>query len=269
MTSNLRSARRRFAASTSGSSASKSRKGWYRSIERPRSAQRARSSVADHEEATKSGSKISTPSKPAAAAATSLSSSVPDRHTVAIAVRRPAVRPGASASGTTVSAVISGPFHHPVSVPRGPCSGYLFPASEQPAPTTAGATTGEEPLAVLPPLSRDDCGQVRAALARTLRAASPVTCAATSTPRATSSSEITSTAMTAGTTPCVGQRPHEADCVAVPLPGRQPVAERLGARAAPSARPARRTTAPTRSAPPAPCRGRRPAARPAPSASRR
>jgi hypothetical protein len=35
-------ARRRLDASTSGSSASKSRNGWYRSIERPRSAHRAR-----------------------------------------------------------------------------------------------------------------------------------------------------------------------------------------------------------------------------------
>src|SRR3954462_14240015 len=75
MTSNLRSARRRLAARTPGSSASKSRNGWDKAIESARSAPRARTSAADHEDATKSGSKISTPSNPAAAAAASLSSS--------------------------------------------------------------------------------------------------------------------------------------------------------------------------------------------------
>ena len=69
------------------SSVSKSRNGWYRSMERPRSAHRERSSAADHGEATKSGSKISTPSKPASLAATSFWSRVPLRQTVAIDVR--------------------------------------------------------------------------------------------------------------------------------------------------------------------------------------
>jgi hypothetical protein len=40
ITANLWSARRRLALSWSGSTVSKSRNGWYRSIDRPRSAQR-------------------------------------------------------------------------------------------------------------------------------------------------------------------------------------------------------------------------------------
>jgi hypothetical protein len=100
MTSNLRSARRRFAASTSGRTASKSRKGWYRSMDRPRSAHRARTSAGDHGEATMSGSKISTPSKPADAAAASLSSSVPEMHTVASAVRTRVVAAPRRCAGT-------------------------------------------------------------------------------------------------------------------------------------------------------------------------
>jgi hypothetical protein len=87
MTSNLCSARRSVAANRSGSVESRSRKGWYSSIVRPRSAQRTRTSPGESGDATRSGSNTSTPSKPAAAAATSLSSSVPDRQTVAIAVR--------------------------------------------------------------------------------------------------------------------------------------------------------------------------------------
>src|SRR5436853_5157887 len=53
-------------------------------MDSPRSAHRAASSCGDHGEATRSGSKISMPWKPAAAAAVSLSSRVPDKHTVAI-----------------------------------------------------------------------------------------------------------------------------------------------------------------------------------------
>src|SRR3954447_26118706 len=56
-------------------------------MDRPRSAQRAASSFGALGEAIRSGSKISIPSKPAPAAAVSLSSSVPDRHTVAMARR--------------------------------------------------------------------------------------------------------------------------------------------------------------------------------------
>src|SRR5215204_6644656 len=67
---------------------------------RPRSAQRRRISAADDGDATKSGSKISTPSNPAAAAAASLSSNVPDRQTVATAVRGRCARPGAALVGS-------------------------------------------------------------------------------------------------------------------------------------------------------------------------
>src|SRR3954453_1558330 len=106
-------------------------------MERPRSAHRDRSSAADHGEATKSGSKISTPSKPAAAAAISLSSRVPDRHTVATAVRRPTVVPRPALVGTAVSAALSAPFIHQASLPAGPVGGYPFPASERPGPLSA------------------------------------------------------------------------------------------------------------------------------------
>jgi hypothetical protein len=58
---------------------------------RPRSAHRARISRGDQGDTTRSFSKSSMPSKPAAAAAASLSSRVPDRHTVAIDRRSAAV----------------------------------------------------------------------------------------------------------------------------------------------------------------------------------
>src|SRR5712664_2237331 len=56
-------------------------------MERPSSVQRCRTCRGDHGEATRSFSKISTPSKPAVAAAASLSSRVPERQTVAIPLR--------------------------------------------------------------------------------------------------------------------------------------------------------------------------------------
>src|SRR6478672_8961393 len=55
-------------------------------MDSPRSSHRCFTAAAESGDTTKSGSKISTPSNPAAAAATSLSSSVPEMQTVAIAV---------------------------------------------------------------------------------------------------------------------------------------------------------------------------------------
>ena len=66
-------------------------------MERPSSAQRARISAGESADTTRSGSKISTPSNPAAAAAASLSSSVPEMQTVASAVRSPLASDGCSA----------------------------------------------------------------------------------------------------------------------------------------------------------------------------
>src|SRR4051794_41799565 len=73
-------------------------------MDRPRSAHRSRIWTADQDEAMKSGSKISTPSKPAAAAADNLSSSVPERHTVATAARRPGVPPELGRRGRAAAA---------------------------------------------------------------------------------------------------------------------------------------------------------------------
>jgi hypothetical protein len=87
ITSNLCSARTRFASSRAGGTASKSRNGWYRSMVRPRSAQRARTSFGDQGATTRSFSNSSMPSNPAAAAAAILLSRVPETHTVAIALR--------------------------------------------------------------------------------------------------------------------------------------------------------------------------------------
>src|SRR4051812_41125466 len=84
MTANFASARRRLAAKRSSGTASKSRSGWYSAISSPRASQRARTSAGVSGEAIRSGSKSSTASKPAAAAAASFSSSVPLRQTVAI-----------------------------------------------------------------------------------------------------------------------------------------------------------------------------------------
>ena len=107
MTSNLRSARRRLRAN-------RVRVGRVevaeRLVEVDRQAEVGAAGGAarrgDHGEATRSGSKISIPSNPAAAAAASLSSSVPDRHTVAIARRRrPVSRPGRRSPGASTSSV--------------------------------------------------------------------------------------------------------------------------------------------------------------------
>src|SRR5690349_127271 len=87
MTSNLRSARRKFAARRSGATASKSRNGWYTTMDRPRRAHSSRIRPGDHADALRSFSNNSTLSNRAAAAADSLSSKVPDRHTVAMARR--------------------------------------------------------------------------------------------------------------------------------------------------------------------------------------
>ena len=87
MSANFAAARRRFCSSRSGPTPSKSRNGWYRSSDSPSSSARARIASGESGEATRSGSKISTPSNPASRAATSFSSSVPLRQTVAIDVR--------------------------------------------------------------------------------------------------------------------------------------------------------------------------------------
>ena len=84
MTSNLASARRRFAANCASGTASKSRSGWYMTISRPSASARRRTSAGPAGAAIRSGSNSSTASKPAAAAAASFSSSVPLRQTVAI-----------------------------------------------------------------------------------------------------------------------------------------------------------------------------------------
>ena len=88
MTSNLRSARRRLAANRSGSDGVEVAE---RLVEVDRQAEVGAagrgSRRASSGETTRSGSKISTPSNPAAAAAASLSSSVPEMQTVASAVR--------------------------------------------------------------------------------------------------------------------------------------------------------------------------------------
>src|SRR3954464_12539837 len=103
-------------------------------MDRPRSAHRSRIWPADQDEAMKSGSKISTPSKPAAAAADNLSSSVPDRHTVATVARRPDVPPQLGRRGTAVSAVMMVPFLHQQRIPRWQHGVYSFPASERRLP---------------------------------------------------------------------------------------------------------------------------------------
>ena len=84
MTSNLRSARSRLRRNCASGMPSKSRKGWYRSMVRPRSAAMRPSSVADPLKLMKSASKSSKPSKPAAAMASSFWRSVPLRETVAM-----------------------------------------------------------------------------------------------------------------------------------------------------------------------------------------
>ena len=104
MTSNLRSARLRLAAKRPGGIASKSRKGWYSSTARPRSAACPRIRSAGNGAVTRSLSKISTPWNLACAIAASFSGSVPLTDTVAIDLRMPVCslprgisRPGVSA----------------------------------------------------------------------------------------------------------------------------------------------------------------------------
>ena len=84
MTSNLRSARSRLRARAASGTASKSRKGWYISIASPRSSAIRRTSAGVPSKVNRSFSKISTPSNPAAAAASSFSGKAPLSETVAM-----------------------------------------------------------------------------------------------------------------------------------------------------------------------------------------
>lgn len=87
ITSNLRSARAKARLRWGSGMPSKSRKGWKVTICKPRSATMRRTSPGEPSKVSRSFSKISTAVKPAAAIASSFSSRVPDRQTVAIAER--------------------------------------------------------------------------------------------------------------------------------------------------------------------------------------
>ncbi len=84
MTSSLAAPGAATPANRSGGTPCTSRRGWNRSMVRPRSAHRMATSAGGSGLATRSLSKISTPSKPAPAIASSLSASRPLSETVAI-----------------------------------------------------------------------------------------------------------------------------------------------------------------------------------------
>ena len=144
ITSNLRSARRRLRASTSGRHGLEVAERLVEVDGQAEVGARApRSRAGDHGEAIRSFSKISTPSKPAAAAAVSLSSSVPDRQTVAIA-RRVSVdirRPPFSRRRTCQEVEVA---QHPPAVGFG--AGEQPPRSGSPSPGSRPASRRRSPV---------------------------------------------------------------------------------------------------------------------------